>query len=67
MSYLFRFTVFNFIVPPRWIIEPNDGFVILQGSVSIDCLTTGTPEPEVTWQKAIGEIYTSYTWDLYKL
>ncbi|KAK3107290.1 hypothetical protein FSP39_011199 [Pinctada imbricata] len=41
-------------VPPRWIIEPNDAFVILRGTVSLDCLTTGTPEPLITWKKANG-------------
>ncbi|XP_062570430.1 cell adhesion molecule DSCAM-like isoform X2 [Saccostrea cucullata] len=41
-------------VPPRWVMEPGDSFVILKNSVSLDCLTTGTPVPMITWKKALG-------------
>ncbi|OWF38939.1 Down syndrome cell adhesion molecule [Mizuhopecten yessoensis] len=41
-------------VPPRWIIEPEDSFVILKGTVALDCLTAGTPSPYIMWMKAAG-------------
>ncbi|XP_046582612.1 Down syndrome cell adhesion molecule homolog [Haliotis rubra] len=41
-------------VPPRWVVEPHDSFVVLHQSVQLDCQTAGTPDPEVTWRKAIG-------------
>lgn len=42
-------------VPPRWVMEPGDSFVILKNSVSLDCLTTGSPKPTIQWKKAIGK------------
>ncbi|KAJ8316349.1 hypothetical protein KUTeg_006363 [Tegillarca granosa] len=41
-------------VPPRWVIEPSDQYVVLKKGVSLDCLTAGTPEPQITWKKARG-------------
>lgn len=37
-------------------MEPGDSFVILKNSVSLDCLTTGSPKPTIQWKKAIGMI-----------
>jgi hypothetical protein len=57
------FELFNALffpaVPPRWVMEPGDSFVILKKSVALDCLTTGTPEPVITWQKALGQLLVS--------
>ncbi|GFR74889.1 down syndrome cell adhesion molecule [Elysia marginata] len=41
-------------VPPRWVVEPQDSYVILHQSVRLDCQADGTPEPEVIWKKAEG-------------
>ncbi|XP_064651143.1 cell adhesion molecule DSCAM-like isoform X4 [Lineus longissimus] len=43
---------FHVDVPPRWVVEPEDSFVVLKTDVIIDCQTTGTPEPTVQWKKA---------------
>lgn len=45
-----------FTVPPTWVNEPEDSFVILGNSVILDCLTSGLPQPKLTWKKASGRI-----------
>ena len=44
-------------------MEPGDSFVILKNSVSLDCLTTGSPKPTIEWKKAIG-IMSPEQWSL---
>ena len=44
-----------FLVPPHWISQPQDSFVVLGHSVWIDCRSSGTPEPTVMWKKARGK------------
>ncbi|ESO90668.1 hypothetical protein LOTGIDRAFT_163888 [Lottia gigantea] len=39
-------------VPPRWVIKPQNSFVVLHQSVQLDCQTAGTPTPVITWKKA---------------
>ncbi|PVD26143.1 hypothetical protein C0Q70_13812 [Pomacea canaliculata] len=39
-------------VPPRWVVEPEDSFVVLHQTVQLDCQTAGTPDPEIVWRKA---------------
>lgn len=51
-----KYIFFIISVPPRWVMEPGDSFVILKNSVSLDCLTTGSPKPTIQWKKAIGMI-----------
>ncbi|GFO29921.1 Down syndrome cell adhesion molecule [Plakobranchus ocellatus] len=41
-------------VPPHWVVEPQDSYVILHESVRLDCQADGTPDPEVVWKKAEG-------------
>ncbi|GAB1598659.1 Down syndrome cell adhesion molecule-like isoform X2, partial [Argonauta hians] len=41
-------------VPPQWVIQPKDSFVVLGKSVLLSCKTTGIPTPSVIWQKAKG-------------
>ncbi|RUS77575.1 hypothetical protein EGW08_014679, partial [Elysia chlorotica] len=41
-------------VPPRWVVEPQESYVILHQSVQLDCQAEGTPEPKVIWKKAEG-------------
>ena len=41
-------------VPPRWVVEPEDSFVVLHQTVQLDCQTAGTPEPTIQWKKAEG-------------
>ncbi|XP_059143240.1 cell adhesion molecule DSCAM-like [Physella acuta] len=47
-------------VPPRWVMEPEDSFVILHESVQLDCLADGTPDPQVVWKKAEGQTPGNY-------
>lgn len=43
------------IVPPRWVVEPQDKSVILGDHTSIVCQADGFPMPAVIWKQAIGE------------
>ncbi|XP_053408969.1 cell adhesion molecule DSCAM-like isoform X3 [Mercenaria mercenaria] len=50
-----NFTAFLHVdVPPRWVVEPEDTFVIRQKSVFLDCHATGIPEPRITWSENKG-------------
>ncbi|CAL1295376.1 unnamed protein product, partial [Larinioides sclopetarius] len=42
-------------VPPRWVIEPSDVFVVKGRSITVDCQTEGFPQPRVRWTKAEGD------------
>lgn len=42
-------------VPPRWVIEPSNAFVVLNHQVTIDCLADGHPKPRMYWRIAKGE------------
>ncbi|CAH1795907.1 unnamed protein product [Owenia fusiformis] len=42
-------------VPPRWVREPQDSYVVLHNSIIIDCQTAGTPQPTITWKKAASQ------------
>jgi hypothetical protein len=54
-AYIWHWIMFCFIsVPPRWVIEPEDSFVILKKSVILDCLSYGIPIPKISWKKALG-------------
>ncbi|XP_064598583.1 cell adhesion molecule Dscam1-like [Liolophura sinensis] len=46
---------FHVDVPPRWVLEPQDSFVVLGDAVKIDCQTTGKPDPMEEWKKATGK------------
>ncbi len=41
-------------VPPRWAVEPQNAFVVLGGSVVINCSAVGDPQPVVVWKKDTG-------------
>lgn len=47
-------------VPPTWINEPEDSFVILKKNVILDCLTNGIPAPKISWKKGLGDTLGSY-------
>lgn len=51
---------YNFvkIVPPKWIVEPEDKSVILGNSVLIPCEAAGSPPPTLLWKQAIGKTAT---------
>lgn len=48
---------FETLVPPKWIIEPEDQSVILGNSVTIPCEAVGSPPPTLLWKQAIGMQY----------
>lgn len=43
----------DILIPPRVVSEPADGNVVVKkgSSVTIKCLASGNPRPEVTWSK----------------
>ncbi|KAF8793255.1 Down syndrome cell adhesion molecule like protein [Argiope bruennichi] len=41
--------------PPKWIKEPQDASVGLEGRVSLDCEVRGHPKPRITWTKIDGD------------
>lgn len=59
LSYfkILKLNLFNFLVPPRWILEPTDKAFAQGGDAKIECKADGFPKPQVTWKKAIGMIF----------
>ncbi|PRD34283.1 UNVERIFIED_CONTAM: Dscam2 [Trichonephila clavipes] len=51
---MFTYCCLYFLVPPRWVIEPSDVFVVKGRSIIVDCQTEGFPQPRVRWTKAEG-------------
>ncbi|CAL1281283.1 unnamed protein product [Larinioides sclopetarius] len=41
--------------PPKWIKEPQDASVGLEGRLSLDCEVRGHPKPRITWTKVDGD------------
>ncbi|GFS52402.1 down syndrome cell adhesion molecule homolog [Trichonephila inaurata madagascariensis] len=41
--------------PPKWIKEPQDASVGLEGRVSLDCEVRGHPKPRILWTKVDGD------------
>ncbi|XP_022236625.1 Down syndrome cell adhesion molecule-like protein Dscam2, partial [Limulus polyphemus] len=39
-------------VPPYWMIEPTNTYVVLNEPVNINCLAKGYPVPRITWKRA---------------
>lgn len=46
--------LYRTLVPPKWIVEPEDQSVILGNSVVIPCEADGSPPPTLLWKQAIG-------------
>lgn len=42
------------IVPPKWIIEPEDTAVLDNQLTIINCQAAGYPEPRVSWTRVSG-------------
>ncbi|CAG9133999.1 unnamed protein product [Plutella xylostella] len=49
----------NIKVPPYWHIEPTDGSVLLNGSLTVSCEARGHPQPSIYWTKVTGSTETS--------
>ena len=47
----------EFIVPPRWIVEPVDVSVERNRHITLHCQAQGVPTPNVVWKKSTG-VYT---------
>ncbi|XP_046971560.1 Down syndrome cell adhesion molecule-like protein Dscam2 [Vanessa cardui] len=46
-------------VPPYWQIEPLDGAVLLNGSLTVSCEARGHPSPAIYWTKFTGSTETA--------
>ncbi|CAH0728325.1 unnamed protein product, partial [Brenthis ino] len=46
-------------VPPYWQMEPSDGAVLLNGSLTISCEAKGHPTPAIYWTKFTGSTETA--------
>lgn len=47
-------TVYKFLVPPRWILEPTDKAFAQGSDATVECKADGFPKPVVTWKRATG-------------
>lgn len=47
------------IVPPKWIVEPEDTAVLNNQLTIINCQAEGYPEPRLTWTRVSGLIFKS--------
>lgn len=56
VKFVMRYLVYLSAVPPRWVVEPEDTFVIRKNSVYLDCLATGIPEPSISWSDNEGKL-----------
>lgn len=48
-------TFYQFLVPPRWILEPTDKAFAQGSDATVECKADGFPKPVVTWKRATGE------------
>lgn len=44
----------QFLVPPRWILEPTDKAFAQGSDAAVECKADGFPKPSVTWKRATG-------------
>lgn len=49
-------TIWKFLVPPRWILEPTDKAFAQGSDAKVECKADGFPKPVVTWKKATGAL-----------
>lgn len=47
-------TDIQFLVPPRWILEPTDKAFAQGSDAAVECKADGFPKPVVTWKRATG-------------
>ena len=59
MNYTF---MCPFIVPPKWIREPQDVHAILGRDVVLNCEVEGYPRPTTLWTRANGKLPTMHGW-----
>lgn len=46
----------NFLVPPRWILEPTDKAFAQGSDAQVECKADGFPKPQVTWKRSEGKL-----------
>ena len=44
----------QWLVPPRWIVEPTDKAFAQGTEAKIECKADGFPKPQIFWKKAPG-------------
>lgn len=45
-----------FIAPPIWIEKPNDVTSTIGSPISVQCVSSGKPPPQISWYKFQGNI-----------
>lgn len=51
------FDQIQFLVPPRWILEPTDKAFAQGSDAAVECKADGFPKPVVTWKRATGKLF----------
>ncbi|CAG0905755.1 unnamed protein product, partial [Darwinula stevensoni] len=46
--------VLHVLVPPKWVVEPEDRSVVAGGRLSVECQAAGFPPPVVAWKRVGG-------------
>lgn len=56
LGYFYKVNLikYNFLVPPRWILEPVDKAFAQGSDAAIECKADGFPKPVITWKRAEG-------------
>ena len=55
----FNFFTLNFLVPPKWIHEPQDVQGVVGQDIILPCLVEGYPDPITVWTRANGKQFLS--------
>lgn len=49
------FSMHQYTVPPRWILEPTDKAFAQGSNAKVECKSDGFPKPQIIWKKAVGK------------
>ncbi|XP_047493418.1 neuroglian-like [Penaeus chinensis] len=55
-GYVYKSVYLNVLsLPPEWMTEPKDVYVLEGGSAELECEAFGSPDPEITWARRDGD------------